>query len=113
MADWFSALNNASARCGGVPLPLEPAFRRCALDCVIKALKSSMGLACGTTISIGRPAVNATGRRAFCKLFGADLCVAAGPVVDHDVDLPALAQLLADLARHLVRQAARRKGHHV
>ena len=44
---------------------------------------------------------------------GTDLAAAAGLVVDDDVELPALAQLLADLARHHVGQAAGRKGHDV
>jgi hypothetical protein len=61
-------LNSASVRCGGVPLPLEPAFKELERAAATRSPKVWIRLDAGTTTSIGEPASSATGFRSFEKL---------------------------------------------
>ena len=62
------SLKSASVRCGGVPLPLEPALSLTRARGRDRSAKVWIGLAAGTTTSIGEPAISATGCRSRRKL---------------------------------------------
>ncbi|MNN33007.1 hypothetical protein D3C81_1467440 [compost metagenome] len=62
--------NRASVRCGGVPLPLEPALSLPFCAAAARSFIDLTGELAGTTTSIGDEAMRATGTRSFCMLNG-------------------------------------------